>query len=200
MSWNIQELQHNASILYNHLCSDDADLVYVDDQGHLQVDNRTWYFRLCSSLGDYSREATDKVAVRTLRRVLNALEAGTLDPTKILIQTRNPVGLFMDEDDGESSAQALLAKLADSSSPFASTNRPPPNRKWIKRDTFGMNIANAERLSAWMPLKRTEDNDLTHEQLICRKVTVLTQMIIHGKETYKNQRTHSSYDDSDDES
>lgn len=204
MAWDVAQLRHNASMLYNHLCSDDADRVYVDRGGRLQLDNRSWFWRLFSSLGDSSREATDTVAIRTLRRVLNAVEAGTLNPNQIIIQERVPVGMFMDEGDVADDWKAIKGFVADSSAPLVS-DRPDPNRKWLNKDKFAMNIGNANRFKTWQTVTiggpRIRDEELAYEQLVDRKVTVLTQQILHGRATYQANRQDSFnfYDASDTE-
>jgi len=156
MSWTLPELHHNISILYNHLCSERTERVYVDRRGHLQVDNRRWLARQLFPLGDSSRRATDEVALRTLRRVVRALENGELDREHIVRQERSPIGLLLDHENGE----------------------------WLNNTKFGMNVNNTARFNTWMPGGNLEESQLSHEQRLCIRVRVLTQMILYGKEEY----------------
>src|SRR5574342_324196 len=172
MIWDVAQLRHNASMLYNHLCSNDADRVYVDANGHFQLDERSWFWRLFTSLGDSSREATDALAIRTLRRVLNAVETGTLDPSKIIIQEQVPVGMFMDEGNGIDDWKAIKNHIVNHRAPLVSA-RPAPNRKWLNKKTFAMNVCNANRFKCWSRGGYPPDNELTREELIDRKVAVL---------------------------
>jgi hypothetical protein len=170
MTWDVAQLQHNASMLYNHLCSDDADRVYVDASGHFQLDERSWFWRLFTSLGDSSRQVTDAVAIRTLRRVLNAIEAGTLDPNRIIIQERVPVGMFMDDD-------------VDPSAPLVS-DRPAPT--WLNKDKFGMNIHHANRFRIRPIDVHPMGHVLTREEKVSLIVAVLTGQILFGKGFYRS--------------
>lgn len=207
MAWSIEQLRHNASVLYNDLCSDRADRVYLDVRGDLQVDTRSRFKRIFTSLGDSSIEIIDKAAIRVLRRVLNALESGALNPDQIIIQERIPAGLFMDGGDTTSSIIAIKNALVSSDGAGA-TSVPSiavDDRRWINRRTFGMNIRNADRFKTWQRLTiggpSIADSELSREQLVDRKVTVLTQQIIHGKDSYQGGRDDFNfYDVSDSES
>lgn len=197
MAWSVAQLQHNASMLYNHLCSYDANQVYVDAEGHLQLDNRPWLSRVfCTPLGDYSRDATDAVAIRTLRRVLNAVEEGTLDPNRIVIRERVPIGLFMSRREVVDSGEA---SLSDQATP-----------DWLNRDRFGRDMCNANQfvvpydVTFVLSAPRVLDDQLPRVELVHRKIVVLAQQIIHGKENYQSSRrddpNFNFYDVSDDES
>lgn len=166
MSWSKEQLSNNASVLYNYLSadSDKANRVYVDNNGNFQVDKRNSYFfkfrffRWLFPLGNTSRETTDRLAIQTLRKVSDALEDGTLNPKQVVMQeSAPPKGLFMTGQSGT---------------------------VWVDRETFGMNIGNASRFKAWMPMGNRDENELSYDQKICSRVTVLSQMILHGRDSY----------------
>lgn len=201
MSWSSEEIRNNASILYNHLCGDSnkASRVYIDKNGHFQIDKRNsclfWFriFRWLFPLGDISRETTDRVAVQTLRQVSDALEDGRLDPKQVIMQESKPRGLFMKMEGGTEednilevaeSYNAIKRHVNNSTSPLHSTNPSSLKKTWISRETFGMNIGNASRFKAWMPVGNRDENKLSYNQKICSRVTVLSQMILHGRELY----------------
>lgn len=185
MLLEIQLIQHDATVLYNHLCSDDADRVYVDGNSHLQVDSRGWFARTFWPLGDSSRKATDMAAIRTLKRVLNALEGGTLDNNRIIVQERVPIGMFMDEDEiGPQTVTDLARAAFNPNVPAESSTRPQQNMKYVGRERFGKNISNASHFKAWMPCGDHNEAELTYEQKVCHRITILTQMILWGRDSY----------------
>jgi len=186
MVWGLEELRRNASVLYNHLCSDDADRVYVDANGHLQVDERSWVLRQLSSLGDLSRDATDKAAIRTLRRILNALESGQFDPEKVIIQEKIPSGLFM--MDGQGGEWGKFKEHIPNPDVPLSMTRSAPEKKWIGRDQFGTNISNASRFKTSL-----HGGEGEKAELVDSKVTILAGQIIFGKETYRESRKELPY-------
>lgn len=200
VNWTIPELRQSAYVLYNFLCSGQADKVYVDTKGILQVDDRNRLIRMLKPLGDYSRQATDAAAIKTLRRVVNALENGFLDPNHLIIQEQAPSGLFMEDDahDVALDLDAIKKYASDPNSPLEA-KKGPPNKKSISRETFGFNIGNASRFKTWMPCGEHDESKLTYEQKVCSKVTVLTQMILHGKQAYIKICGDKGYANSDNE-
>jgi hypothetical protein len=159
MSWDVTELRHNASILYNKLCSEtDAPRVYVDKNGHLQLDNSGTCQRGILPFCDVSRSATDKAAIRTLRRVLTALEDGTLKPKEVISWVRiDIIGLWLRRDVGEED---------DPDEPIGTLT-------WIDKEDFATRISKADRFKAGF----IDGNQPDHE-LVCRKVAVLTRQIL----------------------
>ena len=155
MSWSLWELRYNASVLYNYLCSEDADKVYVDGNGYLQVDHRNKPLRHLMTLGDSSREAINEVAIKILEKVADALEKGTLDPKKIIVQKHVPLGsyILLNENDNE----------------------------WIDRSVFATNVNNSSYFKANMPVGYGDEKDLSYEQKVCAKVIDLCMRIIIGK-------------------
>ena len=185
--WAMEEVRQSASVLYNHLCSDDANKVYVDAEGHLKVDDRGWLMRWLRPLGDSTRETTNRAAIDTLRRVLNAKEDGTLeDINRLIVQNRTPIGLFMDEHDDELLHAGVIGGLINPGDipDIEERIRPAPNMKWLSTEKFAKNIGNASRFKTWMPCRLARVEELTYEQRICRKVTRLTQMIMNGREHF----------------
>lgn len=109
----------------------------------------------------------------------------------------------MDEGDVADDWKAIKNHVIDSRAPLVS-DRPAPNRKWLNKDKFARNICNANRFKTWSRGGHPPDNELTREELIDRKVEVLTNQIMFGKESYQSSRRDmphfNFYDVSDDES
>jgi hypothetical protein len=161
MSWDVKELRHNASILYNNLCSEtDAPCVYVDQNGHLQLDRSGTCQKVTSSFCDTSRSATDKAAIRTLQRVLNALEDGTLNPKEVISWVRiDIIGLWLRRDVGEED----------------DPDEPIGRLTWIDKEDFATRISKADRFKAGQI-----DGNLPDHELVCFKVAVLTRQILNS--------------------
>jgi hypothetical protein len=162
MALDVTQLQHNAAILYDCLCSGDADRVYVDANGDLQVDRRFSFKRRISPLGDYSREAIDKVVICTLRRILNRLELNGLN--QVVIAERLP-------EQGSDVAEE--------------------NLRLIDRQKFAQDVSLAPRFANWMVLDIYADCELKPEELMARKVKRLARQIEIGKEAYHDRRNYS---------
>ena len=175
MSWTVDQLRHNAAVLYNHLCSVDAEKVYVDGLGHLQFDDRSWVARKMGSIeGDFSRKATDAAALRTMRRVMRALEDKTLDPRQII------------------PGQAMQALQNSKKSSMAG---------WVDKDTFAIGVKTSSRF--WKHLCG-RDRSQKPERTVPAKVDALSLMICWGLEGYRevckrDGKKDMGYDKSDGE-
>jgi hypothetical protein len=169
MPWTIVELRHNASVLYHHLCSDNAHNVYVDTKEHLQIDNRHRFLKRIFSLGDYSREATDKVAIRTLKRVLKALEDETLDASQVIILDLKKQKWVTRVKFGMDIGNAAR---------------------------FKMSLIRNEKDGA---IERPKESELSHEQKVCKRVSALTTRIICGNSALSATDEDCGYNSSDDE-
>lgn len=162
----MEKLTNNASILYNYLANDPdrASRVYVDKNGDFQVDKRNSFifrfrfFRWLLPLGNTSRETIDKLAIKTLKNLLDALEDGKLNANNVVVQEATPPdGLF-------------ITKQSE--------------KGWIDKKTFGQNIGNANRFRAWIPGDNKDESELSYDQKVSSRVTVLSQMILDGKKEY----------------
>lgn len=151
------------------------------------MDDRSWILFRLTSLGDYSRTATDAVAIKTLQRVLNAVENGSLNPDRIIVQDRVPIGMFMDESDADSDWEAIKRNILNPTAPLAS-ERPAPNQKWLNKRKFGMNLVNANHFRTSCNVPDIPDSELSPAQLVQLKVLVLAGQIMTGKEKYQSSR------------
>ncbi len=171
MTWDAARVRHNASVLYNDLCSYEGDKVYVDANGDLQFDNRFSMSIQLAPLGDYSKEATSRVAIRTLRNILRGLETGSLDSQRIIKEIRLPVGC----------AEHVQKKSSDRLSLERAVGG---NEKWVDHKTFGRNVGEARRFRALEKSESSDDFELFEIDLLYRGIFVLTGQIQLDKASY----------------
>lgn len=169
--WGNERILHNLHVLYNHV---GIDPVCVDRDGNLQVDHRGRFSRALSSTADCSKERICEVSIRTLRKALNAIESGDLDGEHLVQQVYPARQQWMEEEIHVGS--------------------------WVNRRQVGLIICN--KMYFKVPrISGVPDDQLTAEQLVCKKVETLTNMIALGRERFQSERTetHSFYDtDTDD--
>jgi hypothetical protein len=164
MTWDVIQLQHNAAILYDYVCTGELDRVYVDANGELQLDRRFFFMKQIAPLGDYSKEAIDKVVICTLRRILNRLELNGLNQV------------------------VLGERFSERERETAGTNL-----RLIDRQKFAQDISLAPRFAGWIVIDNRLDNELSREELVIRKVNRLIGQIAVGKEEYKGKRNYSPH-------
>ncbi len=190
MTWDVARLRHNASVLYNDLCSYDGDKVYVDGHGDLQFDDRFSVSIQNFPLGDYSRQATDKVAVRTLRKVLHALDLGVLDRKQIIKEKRVPLGCREEDKKGFLEISNFVGRAHS-------------DGRWLDHKTFAHNISLANRFKPSSKSIFSTEMESFRRDLLHRRIVILSAQIQMEQEKYRETQKILSrferYDFSSDE-
>lgn len=85
--WTVDQTLHNAGVLYHRV---GRDRVGVNREGHLQLDDCSSAAGTCGFGGlDFSDAKVCDVSIRTLRRLLRAVERGEIDGSKIVMDQGN---------------------------------------------------------------------------------------------------------------